>query len=399
MLKDSIVRGSNAEEYSSLLKLLEIINMAPEEYFSARYLNDPYTDPSLSRLVEVEGKMVSHIRIFRRPVNGGMTPLIMGAIGNVGTLVEHRKKGYCRALLEDGVRLMKEQGYDYSTVLSGVGVYAKCGWDEIESPRYIIHIDEAFVDVPNSYRIRRFQRDTDLEQISDIYNDFNYLRPLCVDRTRLYWQKHLNWVDENNNMFLVVENDHEVVAYMRGSGNGPKVEVFEMAHKKGFEEAYLAIINLMIRYKNKYGWESLELNLPSDHEFLNLVKNYFPMEKITKGNLLVKLINLQQILKKLQYNMQSSLNTYDGEKNAGFKIICDGQQGCIEIKNGIIQIKDDMKDYKALKLSQKQFFNLIFHFKNYSELGLINDINEEEIKLLNHLFIGKHAVYWGPDGV
>lgn len=399
MNRPIIVRGSSLQEYPSLLKLLEIVNMAPEEYFLARYLNDPYANPALSRVVEYDGQLVSHIRIFKRPTNGSMQPMYMGAIANVGTLEEHRKKGYCRALLEDGIKLMKEQGYDFSTVLSGVGVYARCGWEEIVVPRFMLNLKEVDVPLPEGYRIRRFQRDTDLEQVSDIYNEFNYLRPLCVDRTRNYWQKHLNWVEENSNMFLVVEKGQELVAYMRGVGSAPQAEVIEMGHRKGFEEAYLLFIDAMARYRNKYKWERILCNLPSDHEFLKVAACYFEVKQTLKGGLLVKLINLNQILRKLEYTLQCNLNSFDGLKNAKIKFICDGQQACLEIANGVISIREQLKEDVEVRLNQEEFFSLIFHYKTFSELHSQNGISNEYKALLDCLFSGKKAVYWGPDGV
>jgi len=294
---------------------------------------------------------------------------------------------------------MKDEGYDYSTVLSGVQVYAKCGWEEVKVPVYTLKLKPIDLKLPDSYRVRKFCWDTDLEQLHDIYLEFNYLRPLSVNRTRKYWLKHLNWTEENRDWFILVEKNNKIEAYMRGKGTGENIEIFEMAHKKGCEEAYLAIIQLMSRYIRKCGWKVLKLNLPADHEFLNIASQFFEVEKFMKGGLFVKLINLKQILTKLQYLFQDKLNSFGKAANADFMISCDGQSAYVEIKNGIIRIKEKLSTLKEIKMTQQQFFSLIFHLSKFSELNIDAGLSPVEIQILDTIFDGKKAVYWGPDRV
>lgn len=393
------IRRITEKEYPRLLKFLEIVNIAPEEYFYAIYSNDPYDSLSHSLVVEVDGEIASHIRFFYRPLNGALVPFISGAIANVGTLENQRLKGYCRSLLETSIDIMKQRGYDYSTVLSGVPVYAKCGWEEVKVPGYTLKLKPVELKLPDNCRVRRFCRDTDLEQLHDIYLEFNHLRPLSVDRTRKYWLKHLNWTEENGIWFIVVEKDNMVTAYMRGKGTGENVEIFEMAHRAGYEDAYLAIIQLMSRYIGKCGWKEIKLNLPADHEFLNIASQHFEAEKFMKRGLLVKLINLKQILTKLQYLFQDKLNSLGKAVNAGFMISCDGQKSYIDVKNGVVKIKENLSTFKEIKMTQQQFFSLIFHLSKFSELNIDAGLNPGEIQLLDAIFDGKKAVYWGPDQV
>jgi len=387
------------DEYPQLLKLLEIVNIAPEEYFFNIYYNDPYDNISYSLVIEEDGEMLSHVRFFYRPHHGAMLPLISGALANVGTLENQRGKGYCRKLLETSIEIMKKEGYDYSTVLSGVPVYAKCGWEEVPVPSYTLQLEQIQLDLPEGYRIRRFCPDADTDELYYIYLSFNHLRPLCVDRSRQYWIKHLNWAQENRDIFLVAEKDNRINAYMRGRGTGDNVEIFEMAHREGCEEAYLPLINAMVRYIDKYGWKNVRLNLPSDHPFLKIAGKYFRITCEMKKGLLLRLVNLKQILTKMQYNFQDNLNRIDTVPDAKYKISCNNQQAALEIKNGIVKVTDNIENCKEIILSQQKFFSLIFRFTKFSELEAAKALSDKDVDLLDVMFDGKKAVYWGPDRV
>ncbi|HHV96856.1 MAG TPA: hypothetical protein GXX37_10365 [Clostridiaceae bacterium] len=80
-------------------------------------------------------------------------------------------------------------------------------------------------------------------------------------------------------------------------------------------------------------------------------------------------------------------------------ISCDGQSAYVEIKNGIIRIKEKLSTLKEIKMTQQQFFSLIFHLSKFSELNIDAGLSPVEIQILDTIFDGKKAVYWGPDRV
>jgi predicted N-acetyltransferase YhbS len=122
------IRGVREEEYPQLLAMLPRVMSAPRTYFAACYRHDPGARPEQSRVVLVDGEIVSHIRLYDRWQRVGGVPIHVGCVGDVCTLPEHRRRGYCRALLEDALAYWDTHDTDLSMIVSGVGVYERCGW-------------------------------------------------------------------------------------------------------------------------------------------------------------------------------------------------------------------------------------------------------------------------------
>ena len=95
------VRGARAQELPEVLDMVPRVMGATREYFASAYRNDPCARPEHSRIVRVDGDIVSHIRLYDRWQRVGPVAVHVGCVGDVCTLPEHRKRGHCRALLED----------------------------------------------------------------------------------------------------------------------------------------------------------------------------------------------------------------------------------------------------------------------------------------------------------
>src|SRR5947209_8249734 len=130
------IRGARADEIDAVLDMVPRVMGATREYFAAAYRNDPWARPEHSRIVKLDGRIVSHIRLYDRWQRVGPVPVHVGCVGDVCTLPEHRKQGYCRMLPEDALRYWDENGYDLSMIVSGVAVYAACGWARLTERRF-----------------------------------------------------------------------------------------------------------------------------------------------------------------------------------------------------------------------------------------------------------------------
>ena len=122
------IRGLCDEEYPQLLAMLTRVMAAPRSFFAARYRHDPHACPEQSRVALVDGRIVAHLRLYDRWQLVGGVPVHVGCVGDVCTLPEYRNRGYCRALLEDALAYWRAREYDLSQIVSGVGVYRRCGW-------------------------------------------------------------------------------------------------------------------------------------------------------------------------------------------------------------------------------------------------------------------------------
>src|SRR5207302_4096845 len=168
-----------------------------------------------SRIVKRDGRIVSHLRLYDRWQRVGPVPVRVGCVGDVCTLPDHRKRGYCRATLEDALRYWDETGYDLSMIVSGVGVYAACGWAPFPEQQFgLPAVDHHEAAGRREYETRRFVRGEDLTAVAAVYDAYNRERSLTTVRPSSYWERHFAWIaGEIEEAFLVAERAGTVVAY------------------------------------------------------------------------------------------------------------------------------------------------------------------------------------------
>ena len=102
-----------------------------------RYRQYVRTDPSYrydqSRVVVVNGQIVSTLRVWEREMRIGSIAVPMGGIGGVGTHPDHQGVGYATALMKDTITYMRTVGYEVGVLFSAIpcAFYRKLGWASV----------------------------------------------------------------------------------------------------------------------------------------------------------------------------------------------------------------------------------------------------------------------------
>jgi GNAT superfamily N-acetyltransferase len=126
------IRWMRDDDRDQVLDLLDLVMQASRGYFSDSFRKSGASAPSL--LLIVDGEIASHIRIFDRPRSVGACLIRSAEIGDVCTHPRLRGRGYMTALLNTAAQLLTLQGYDISSVYSGVPIYQKSGWVNFPEP-------------------------------------------------------------------------------------------------------------------------------------------------------------------------------------------------------------------------------------------------------------------------
>ncbi len=395
-------RGLTQSEYPRLLDLLEEVNIAPREYFRNLYDLDPYEDPELSRVAVDGGRFVGHVRVFPRPHGGGAAQLWSGAIANVGTLADYRGRGVCRQLLEDSVALMRKRGMHYSTVLSGVPVYGKCGWEELPRTGHLVSVHDVRLPMPHDWSVRIFVRERDLVQVAAIYEEFNRERPLAVQRSMDYWFANLNTAIETSSLFLVVEQNGEVAAYMRGHQKGDAVTCLEAAHRCGAEQAYAALAWVFSRYYRKCSWRTVRLRLPGDHPLIASLSAVFRVDQVTVPHLWMRLVDLAGLLESFAPLWSRRIATARVPGSSCCRLQCADQEAVLRLGatssvEASTRSQTVSSGLPTIALSQRELFELIFGVSSDAVRRVLTGPRER--RLWEAALRGPAAVYWGADDV
>lgn len=84
--------------------------------------------PELSLVAETDGKVVGHIMFTKATVDGKLV-LVLAPLS---VLPEYQRKGIGKALIQEGHKIAKEQGYTHSIVLGSEKYYPKAGYSPAE---------------------------------------------------------------------------------------------------------------------------------------------------------------------------------------------------------------------------------------------------------------------------
>ncbi|ABW00939.1 GNAT family N-acetyltransferase [Caldivirga maquilingensis] len=127
-----IIRNVKEEEWDEFMRLLERSYGFPSGFFPRHYpyiYSDACRDLSSFYVIEDNGKLVSHIGLFKMKAISFGVSIIMGGIGGVATLPEERGKGYMSALLNHVINVMKKEGIPLSVLWGDRQRYGAFGWE------------------------------------------------------------------------------------------------------------------------------------------------------------------------------------------------------------------------------------------------------------------------------
>ena len=127
-----IVRTLRVDEFDPLMRLLERCFGHSYGFFVAQFPHLCRPTPELaacSHIVEVDGKIASHVAVFPLQASCAGIPLKIGGISAVSTAPEYRGKGYMSRLLKRVVDVMREEGYTLSWLGGDRQRYNAYGWE------------------------------------------------------------------------------------------------------------------------------------------------------------------------------------------------------------------------------------------------------------------------------
>src|SRR5437588_10957111 len=126
------IRRGTPEDIESILDLLTEYGL-PRSYFEPFYLNDASYRPEHSWVVERNGRLLSHLRIYDRWIRVGRAKLHIAGVGNVITARGARGRGYSGQIMRAMLPVLNQERYAYSLLWTHIPhLYGRYGWVPIE---------------------------------------------------------------------------------------------------------------------------------------------------------------------------------------------------------------------------------------------------------------------------
>lgn len=363
-----MIRGVRREEREQLLSLLKSAFPSTEiEWFPPYYDGDPYYKLEYTRVWEEDGTLVSTVQIVKKILRIEDQTILLGGIANVGTHPDHRGRGYATALLEDSLRLMKEEGFHLSLLFTGIQpFYERLGWREIPFP--YLYVPSLPNDIPPQPNIRE-DRDEDIPQIVRVYNEFNEMRNLSVVRDATYVRGWI-WKWRHGQCVLVYERDSQIIGYIRFSkGQAPEpFWINEFGCLKGEERCFLPLLREALRRAKALGLTACTIHLPLEEFILEGIRKTLGEPQIRYGKgAMWRIINLPALLQAITPVLSRRSTGIKGI----FPLDVEGHKATLKVEDGEVRVDASLpSSLPPIELSQKLFINLLAGFEDEEMLSL-----------------------------
>jgi len=368
------------------------------EYMLKTAPNDPTYRPENVRIVEVNGRIVSHVMLVDRTIRVGWDTLRMGGISWVTTHRAHRKRGYMRALMEDCLGYMERQGYSIS-LLDGIpGFYHRFGYVAV-MPYYTLRISAAEAGkLERELMVRRFKK-TDLGAVMELYQADNDHRTGTVVRTEAYWL----WQSKRlRRLWVAVDESGVVRGYVWLARRRP----FRASEAAGDDPRAVKSLLRFLAGKAKSNYKAeIILDLPPDHPFarrtLALCGGEATMKINRNGGWMGRFVNLKAAFTKLAGEFEERLR-YSAFKDWRGTLRLETNLGTIElqiVEGDVAVMEETGREAIVCKLPQTALIQLLFGYRDAAEVAFEPDVDipSEALPLLCALFPTGHPFISRPD--
>lgn len=294
------IRPAKVSELNEIAELQQIVFRPNEPDSVARYLSYAKDDPTYtvdhSRVIEVDGRIVAHLRIWDRTLCVGDRTLFAAGIGSLCVHPNFRNRGFAKALMADSERYFFDAGYDLGLLFTIIGTpfYEALHWIPIPLPTF------AFVPVEitrDGVDVKPLDVTRDLDAVRHIYATDGLKHTGTVVRDEAYWTAgpalirsvFPNWG---------VWRKGKLVAYSNIEEDENGVWVKEVCALPGDGLAFADLASLVLtKSQNK----NLEGSLPRDHPFVITLETMTQMNATwgVHDHMMVKAVNWDRLREKL----------------------------------------------------------------------------------------------------
>jgi GNAT superfamily N-acetyltransferase len=268
-----------------------------------------------SRVVEVDGRVVAHLRIFDRRMWVRGARLRAAGIGSVATNPDYRRRGLASALLRDTIDFLWRDGYHLSFLGSEVAplFYERLGWRVVREPSHGVQAAEAAAVLAGSARltIRPFEP-SDLAEVARIHDEATRGRTGAVARSLHYWTDHMSWVDGDAGGFLVaVDARQQLSGFVRSRSErwASTLMVLDAHCRDGAGACMPPLLGALGRYAVEQGLKGIQASLPEGHPLGEAIAA-LPSAGVTtevRYPLMMRVIDLPGLLQALGPQIAESL--------------------------------------------------------------------------------------------
>ncbi|MFL5627477.1 MAG: GNAT family N-acetyltransferase [Ktedonobacteraceae bacterium] len=381
----TLVRRATPGDIEAILNLLTDYGL-PRSYFEPFYLNDSSYRPEQSWVVEQDGRLVSHIRIYDRWMYVGQTKLHIAGLGNVITAPDARGSGHAGRLLRAMLSALEQEDYAYSLLWTHLlDMYSRYGWVAIEQELVRAMLPPT---VLSSAKIEPF-RNTDLPAIMQLYESANTGRTGAIIRSPQYWREQPTWLREEEGNFLVARDmtTGTPVGYVRNRTAQSTIEILELGIERGSPDIGRSLLTTASLKRDG----QLQGQLPPSLTASLFLAGEFSI--IPDPGLMGRVLNLDVLLRVLAPAWEERVRTA-GLSEGSLPLATSAGHAHVQVINGQIHVYPHSAE-TAHALHEREFAHLLFHGFDKRAQALMG--TRPDVSFLRVLFPEQDFAIWQAD--
>ncbi len=359
---------------------------------------------SQTRVVVVNNRVVSTLRVWERRMRVGASLVTMGGIGGVCTDPKYRGVGYASALMQDTIGYLQTIGCDLGVLFTIIPVefYCRFGWTSFPLHGFEIKFNSATTTKrPSDWQIRTFKLETDLDTVASIYDAANAQQSGTISRTRAYWDmapSRIRGILPN----VVAHQNGNIGGYLNYEIDGACAKVHEVGYKPKNPEVLDVLIFHLLQVCAADKVEKIEGTFSPRHPFAERVitRNNGEQSQITDTAMMLYAVRLPVLLRHLVVEWESQIAASEEsfpQLAVKFPIVNEQQVVLRYDGNNTIQILDNVPDAVNLEMSEKDFWQLLFGEIGWEQVNSDVSVPPEVSAFLETLFPKRDVIFWYPD--
>ena len=408
------IRGVRESELEQVIELCCLAFDSDDHERYWQYVKgDSSYRPSQTRVVVVNDKVVSTLRVWERRIRVGASLVTMGGIGGVCTHPRYRGVGYASALMRDTIGYLRATGYDIGALFTIIPeeFYRQLGWVSLPLRSSIVTCSASIeAEPPSGWQITDFNPETHLDAVAKLYDIANEQQSGAIARPRAYWDMAPSRI-RSILPTVVAQRVEETGAPELGGylnyGLGKKAaEVLEVGYMPDNSEEILDVLvsHLFQTHSVEKVVCTFSSMISSQHPFVQRVveKGHGTLTLVEGTPMMFYAVNLPVFLRRLVVGWESRIA--DAEETFPSLVVklpaLNDQQAVLRHNaDGTLQIfpeDADAVDF-GIDLSEADFWKLLFGEIGWEQISSDATVPAEISAFLAVLFPKRDVIYWRPD--
>ena len=402
------IRGIHESELEEMIDLqCQVFRPDGHERYWQYVRAEPSYRYDQSRVVVVDGQVVSTLRVWERQMRIGSIAIPMGGIGGVGTHLDHRGAGYATALMKDTIDYMRTVGYDVGVLFSAIPCtfYRKLGWASVPLAGFRVTRRQNVGLEETEWHVEAFDEERDLEASIALYDKHNAQQSGALVRPRSYWDSGTARL-RNILPTTVARQGNRFGGYLNFQIEGQGANILEVAYDRTHPQALTALVSHLLQVCEREGVEELHGDIPHRHPMVNLLTEGTAGDTFLTGNsaMMLYAVNLSMLFRRLLPELQTRVDAAN-QKFAPVSIcfVLNNQEAGLRLlDDGTLQTFEPDEQTTRLAIPEHLFWQALLGEASWDQLeptlhqrGIT--VERQLAALLSTLLPQREVIFWAPD--